>query len=84
MELQCPYCGRDYLREIKIDRYSNTLYRRLACCDCGCELVAKYCLAGTVVGSVRAGETPLSLEREASVGAQMVRQMFASVERAMR
>lgn len=82
MELQCPSCGRDCLREIKIDRYSDILYRRLACCDCGCEFVAKYCLTGTVVGSVRAVETSL-LSRRESVGAQMVRHMFVSVEQAM-
>lgn len=80
MELLCPTCKKDYLQEKKIDRYSDALYRRLVCCDCGCEFVAKYSLVGTVVGSVRAGETSLSFERKSGIGAEMVRRMISSNE----
>jgi len=81
MDLQCPTCNGTHFHEKKIDRYSDVLYRRLACCDCGCEFVSEYRLAGVVAGSVRTGEILPYLKNGSSIGAQMVRQMFASIER---
>ena len=78
MELQCQICGNNHLKEIGIDRYSDAIFRRIACCDCGCEFVAKYNLAEIVTGSVRAGESPPSLKGEPDIGAQIIRQLFAS------
>lgn len=74
MKLSCPTCGGQFLKETKLDRYDDVIYRKLTCCDCGCSFAAKYILEGVVKGSVRTGECW-------GIGAQIVRHMFAFAER---